>query len=133
MKITLTGCIRSKKNHRQIFGAGKRKINIPPKAYLEWENNARKELMALKFNRPITSPVSVKATFYYKGSRMDLSACFEALADCIQGFLIENDAQIESWDGSRIIHDLKYPRTEFEILPYREEIKTGNDYSNLPF
>jgi hypothetical protein len=117
MKFIISGSIRSKKNHRQIFGAGKFKVNLPPKAYLKWEKNAHKELNIQDRGELVlfNCAVRIKATFFYKGARPDLSAGFEALADCIQGYLINNDRQIESWDGSRMIHDKDNPRTEFEI------------------
>lgn len=58
------------------------------------------------------------ATFYYKGPRPDLHGAMESLADCLQGIIINDDRQIESWDGTRIIHDKTNPRTEFEIVEY---------------
>ena len=120
MTFKISGSIRSKKNSRQIFGAGKRKINIPSKAYQQWEQDAWKELHTQipSGDFPVFSPVHIKATFFYKGNRPDLHGSMESLADCLQGLIIDDDRQIESWDGSRTIHCKDNPRTEFEINIY---------------
>ena len=142
IKITLPGSIRSKKNSKQIVplrssdnkptwfqfyfkvkGGFRKwmyaKLTIQPSAaYLAWERDARRELM-LQLEKDgnfpwqmTTEPVHVCATFYYKGNRPDLSGAAESIGDCLQGFLWKNDRQIESWDGSRLVHDKENPRTE---------------------
>lgn len=137
MKITIPGSIRSKKNSKQpcpipcapgskssLFMRYKngivrpvRMMLQPSAAYRKWENGARDHLKRVfpKHLSPFSKPVSVKATFFYKGPCPDLSGCCESLGDCIEGLVIENDKQIGSWDGSRLIHDKNNPRTEIEI------------------
>jgi hypothetical protein len=40
----------------------------------------------------------------------------------MEGVIYENDEQIESWDGSRRIHDKINPRTEIEVMEFAEGI-----------
>lgn len=116
--IIITGSIRSKKNSKRIFKVGKFTKVLPSKAYVEWEEQAHKELWATRGRIFHEEPVWIKAVFYYRGPRPDIHGCMESLADCIEGILIANDRQIESWDGTRIAHDKDDPRTEFQIYSY---------------
>ena len=118
MTYTIHGSIRSKKNSKRIVSCGRFKRIIPSKAYLQWEKAAQGELYAIRERVYHDNPVHVMATFFYKGPRPDIHGCMESLADCIEGILIANDGLIESWDGTRIIHDKDNPRTEFSILRF---------------
>ncbi len=141
IKLTLPGSIRSKKNSKQIIPlrsggnkptwfqfyfrvkGGLRKwmyaqMTIQPsKAYMEWEKAARESLYRHQWDcPPLTGSLRVKAIYYYKGPRPDLSGCHESLGDAMEGYLWKNDLQIERWHGdSCLIHDLKNPRTEVEV------------------
>lgn len=118
MKLILPGSIRSKKNSKRIYGRGRFKKILSSEAYLEWEDRARLSVVLQlppKYRRPTTKPVSIKALIYYKGQRPDLSGCFESIGDCLESVVYVNDRQIISWDGSRLYHDLKNPRTEVTI------------------
>ena len=64
---------------------------------------------------PANMPVSVNAQIYYKGPQPDLSGCHESIGDMGEGYLWLNDKQIYSWDGSRLHHDKKNPRTELTV------------------
>ena len=59
--------------------------------------------------------VSINAQIYYKGPRCDLSGALESIGDMGESYLWENDKQIYSWDGSRLHHDKKNPRTELTV------------------
>lgn len=118
MTFTISGSIRSKKNSKQIIFAKGRHIPISSKAYHQWEKGAHAELLRQGLSEAFIGPVHIKATFYHKGSRPDLHGAMESLADCIQGFIIVDDRQIESWDGTRMVHDKDNPRTEFDIVEY---------------
>ena len=63
-------------------------------------------------------PIIIETHFFYKGQRPDLSGACESIGDCLQGIVYADDRQIESWDGSRCIHDLQNPRTEVIIGKY---------------
>lgn len=120
MKLILPGSIRSKKNSKRIYSVGRFKKVLPSKAYLAWEEEARRAVVlqlpsGLKPPFYLTGPVSIKAAIYYKGQRPDLSGCFESIGDCLESVVYVNDRQIVSWDGSRLYHDLKNPRTEVII------------------
>ena len=90
---------------------------IPGKPYQAWENEARKAaMMGLPFAfKPFVGPIEVTALIYYKGNKPDLSGCTESIGDCLEGIVWEDDGQIDSWDGSRRIHDKHNPRTEVVI------------------
>jgi Holliday junction resolvase RusA-like endonuclease len=121
MIFTLSGSIRSKKNSKQFYKIRGRRIIVPSEAYKKWEGCARHELFIFKYQNKIECtflPVHITAIFYYSGPRPDLQGAMESLADCIQGVIIDNDKQIESWDGSRMVHDKDNPRTVVEITEY---------------
>jgi Holliday junction resolvase RusA-like endonuclease len=117
--ITLPGSIRSKKNSKRIYARGKFKTVLPSKAYCAWEKQAR--LVAILLLRgtleaPFGGPIkNVKVTAYYKGQQPDLSGVLESVADCLEKIIWTDDKNIIAWDGSRLYHDLKNPRTEVEV------------------
>jgi Holliday junction resolvase RusA-like endonuclease len=121
IELTLPGSIRSKKNSKRIFSVGRFKKVLPSSAYTAWEQRARESWYDAvrqgdaQFMRPLTCPVHVSAQIYYKGPRPDLSGCLESIGDCLEGILWADDTQIESWDGSRLWHDLKNPRTVISV------------------
>ncbi len=140
IKLTLPGSVKSKKNSKQIIPlrskgnkptwfqfyfrvkGGLRKwmfANMtiqPSKAYDKWETAARESLYSQGWRlKVLTVAIQVKATIYFKGQRPDLSGSMESIGDCLEGIVWENDRQIESWDGTRLIHCLDHPRTEVEV------------------
>lgn len=115
IKLTLPGSIRSKKNSKRVFSAGRFKRVLPSKAYEAWEREARLSIWGANEIRLLTCPVQVEVHAYFKGPKPDLSGCLESVGDCLQGIVWECDGQIESWDGSRLHHDLKAPRTEITV------------------
>ena len=115
LHLTIPGTIRIKKNNKRIFGFGKIKKVLPSKDYVAWEKYAREVIRKYLPIQLISAPLWIKATMYYKGNRPDLSGAFESIGDCLEGYVYLNDKQIESWDGSRLIHDKENPRTEITI------------------
>lgn len=122
IKIEIPGSIRSKKNSMRPVTIGgvkqpKRVILIPSKAYKKWEEGARKEIKTQLPQgwRVIKEGVSVSVACYYKGKKPDLSGCLESIGDCLEGIVWENDGQIVSWDGSRVVHDKEHPRTIIQV------------------
>lgn len=114
VRVTLPGSIRSKKNSKRIFKQGKFTRVLPSKAYIEWEKKAR-SMVGWIYPEGFSSPVSVNAQIYYKGQQPDLSGCLESIGDAMESCLWSNDKNIYSWDGSRLHHDLKNPRTELTV------------------
>lgn len=124
--ITIPGSIRSKKNSKQIIMVGgkncqRRPIMIPSKAHKRWEDEARKYLWTIAIVPPLTCPVWIEAHFFIKGPLPDLSGACESLGDCLEGILYVADAQIYSWDWSRVHRDKENPRTEV-ILRWNENV-----------
>ncbi len=137
--LILPGSIRSKKNsHRPVTIPAKGKTQVmgwignkwryaqiiitTGKAYKLWEKEARKAIMLQKPNEfeMFTGPVVVKMLAYYKGQRPDLSGTMESVGDCLEKYIYFDDRQIEQWDGeSRVIHDLKTPRTEVWVDEFK--------------
>lgn len=127
IQIVLPGSIRSKKNSKipTIIGGKKkprRAIILPSKAYQTWEKAALSEVKAqYPHLEPIISDVHVRAIAYIRGGLPDLSGMTESVGDCLEkAGVIQNDKQIKSWDGSRVLRDKDNPRTEVEIKPYKE-------------
>tara|TARA_R100001530_G_scaffold98510_2_gene68426 strand:- start:2028 stop:2468 length:441 start_codon:yes stop_codon:yes gene_type:complete len=143
--LTLPGSIRSKKNsHRPVTIPAKGKtqvmawignkwryaqvIIVTGKAYKTWELEAWQAIMQ---QRPpgfklFTEQVTVKVLAYYKGHRPDLSGVFESVGDCLEKLIYADDRQIEQWDGeSRVIHDLKNPRTEVWVDEFKDLLEAG--------
>lgn len=93
----------------------KRPIIVSSKAYQGWERAARQEAMTQWREGVLTCPVSVKVIAYFSGPQPDLSGVLESVGDCLEGIVWENDKQVVSWDGSRLYHDAKTPRTEITV------------------
>lgn len=115
IKLILPGSIRSKKNSKRVFKRGRFATVLPSKAYEEWEKEARRCAWPGSRVPPLTCGISVEAHCYYRGPKPDLSGCLESVGDALEGIIWANDGQIESWDGSRLHHDLKNPRTEITV------------------
>jgi len=115
IKLILPGSIRSKKNSKRVFKRGKFATVLPSKAYEEWEKQARESCWPVAIIPPLECPVEVEIHAYYKGPKPDLSGCLESVGDCLEGIIWANDGQIESWDRSRVHHDLENPRTEVVV------------------
>jgi Holliday junction resolvase RusA-like endonuclease len=117
----LPGSIRSKKNSKRIFARGRKVICLPSESYEVWESAvhayAKAQLPAIF---PIKDKVHVSASIYYKGPRPDLSGALESLGDSLEGIVWVNDRQIESWDGSKLIHDKGDPRVEITVTNFTE-------------
>lgn len=140
--FVISGPPRTKKAHNRIvrFGKAKEFIKVmPSEAYFEWHKLAMQQsglicsqLRRAGFRLPITEPVRVKALFYREARTGDLTGYLQALGDWLQDSrqrngktvrvgagIIRDDSQIESWDGSRRMHDKLRPRIEVtvEIIP----------------
>jgi len=147
IKVILPGSIRSKKNSKAP-GLIRSRTRAPrpgifsSKAYVQWERSAR---LGIDFCNPskdqicirnigkgksnfyvpalkqlMTGPICIKAMIYYSGPKPDVDGSYASIADCLQGIIYENDGMIEHWDGSRRIHCKENPRTEVEIMEFKE-------------
>ncbi len=75
--------VRSLKNSRQLGFSGKGFINIPSKAYHEFEESALGELK-MQHPRPVTKPYSIKYNFTLKGNApIDIDNAIAAVNDVL--------------------------------------------------
>ncbi|MBO5282072.1 MAG: RusA family crossover junction endodeoxyribonuclease [Lachnospiraceae bacterium] len=120
MKIVIPIAPITKKNHQQIVKAGNRRMVIPSKQYRQYEADCLPFLKAMH----IDYPVNVRALYYMPTRRrVDLVNLHEALCDVLVKYGVledDNSKIIVSMDGSRVLYDKQYPRTEV----YIEEVET---------
>ena len=121
---TIHGAPRTKKNSQQILINQKtrRPFVMPSKAYKEYEALCLSQLR--KKETPISSPVNVECVYYMPTlRRVDLCNLLEATCDILTraGVLADDNSDIVvSHDGSRVLYDKNYPRTEITITEARE-------------
>lgn len=105
----------TKKNHQQIVRAGKRTLVIPSKQYKAYEEACRYFIPATE----ISQRINVKALYYMPTRRrVDLTNLNEALHDCLVKYkciMDDNSSIIFGTDGSRVLYDKEFPRTEVYI------------------
>ncbi len=113
--LTVTGAPRTKKNSRVHTRTG---IPLPSKAWRAWVNNARildacgHELVPCYPIIP-DEALNCRAVFYRDARRGDAVGYFQGIADLLEKRrVVTDDAQIVSWNGSRMEIDRKNPRTE---------------------
>ncbi len=119
IKIILPGRPYTKKNSQQIYRnkyTGKPRI-AQSEQYQEYEERC---LWYLKqYKERFEEPVEVTVLYWMPDKRSwpDLLGLEQATADILQkAGIIDNDRNIVSWDGSRIVGvDKKRPRAEVEI------------------
>lgn len=126
MKLTIIGAPVTKSNSQRIMrGKAGRPFVSQSAAYVAWERSALEQLACIfgpAFAPKATNvPVSLRATFYRARHTGDLGNYLKALCDVIErSGLIENDRLIQSFDGSRLAHDPRNPRVEFEVSLFSE-------------
>lgn len=123
MNLIIKGQPITKKNSQQIIIAGKRPCIIPSQAYKKYAALAKQQLCLTGSPEPIGGPIAVRCLYYLETARTpDLTNLLAATHDILQACrIIEDDSQIKSVDGSRIIgKDAINPRVEITILPYAE-------------
>lgn len=110
----ILGPPRTKKTSAQLVRAGFRPRILPSKAFREWNKTwAQPQLIRARPETPIQCAVNCRAIFYREALRGDAVGFYQALADALQDAgVVVNDAQIVSWDGSRMLKDAINPRIE---------------------
>jgi Holliday junction resolvase RusA-like endonuclease len=109
----------SKKNSQQILINRKtgRPFISPSKAYKTFEKDCLSQLP--KPEKPISSPVNVMCVYYMATKRkVDLCNLIEATCDIlVRAGVLEDDNSgiVVSHDGSRVLYDKQYARTEVTI------------------
>ena len=131
--FVIDGRPATKKNSNRVFG---RRV-LPSKAYVAYEKDFRRQLVELGRRVALphfTGPVLVQARYYLpdKAHWPDLTGLMQATADImsdetgivggrrqtVRMWLLHDDKQIRSWDGTEIAGiDKKHPRAEIVIVP----------------
>ena len=129
MKLTITGAPRTKKTSNRIFRVKGRPVVMPSKAWTQWVETARivdmddtdiGRLDTVMIGYPIPRGIDVNcaAVFYRDARRGDAVGYYQGLADLLEKReVVANDAQIVSWNGSRLDVDRTNPRTEIVLEP----------------
>lgn len=120
-----------KKNNQQILkGKGGRPFIAQGKRYKDYEKSCLQFLPEL--SEPIDYPVNLKCLFYRSSKRVvDLANLLEAIQDIlVLGGVLEDDCRdiVATTDGSVVLYDKAYPRTEIEITR-KEDYKQWKERS----
>ena len=131
--FVIDGRPATKKNSNRVFG---HRV-LPSKAYVAYEKEFRKQLVELGRRVALphfTGPVLVQAKYYLpdRAHWPDLTGLMQATADImsdetgmvggrrqtVRKWLLHDDKQIRSWDGTEIAGiDKEHPRAEIVIVP----------------
>ena len=122
-EITLPGRPITKKNSQRIVTNRKtgRPMVIQSEQYVRYETEC---LWRLKQYRgpKFKCDVEVRALFHMPSKqRPDLCNLMQSIADILEkAGIIENDRNIASWDGTRLMVDRDEPRVDIEIRKWEE-------------
>lgn len=122
--LVILGAPRTKKTSNVLATAGGRHVVLPSKAWRDWVKRADIQWPdvgqheAWFANGPILCEVNCCALFYREALRGDAAGYYQGLADLLESRgIVENDKQIVSWDGSRLLKDPVRPRVELQLQP----------------
>lgn len=127
--FTVLGAPRTKKNHGERWKpkGSNLTLTVPSKAWRDWLQGVAFLLPGgrtrLRFTdgETLLFRVNCRGIFYRDANRGDAVGYYQGLADLLEKTgVVKNDAQIVSWDGSRLLIDRKNPRVEV-ILESAEE------------
>lgn len=112
--FVVKGPPRTKKNSSRIVNAGRFKKLLPSEAFVAWNDITQPQLAVVLRSfpeMPITRDVNMKALFFRQKNSGDAVGFYQALADALEeAGILENDRQVVSWDGSRLLKDAENPR-----------------------
>ncbi len=118
LKIVIPGRCVPKKNSPRIVGKY-RNILLPSKTWLEYRDYCARFFYSIGNLATITGPVRVQVQYWLPDKRWkpDLVGILQSISDILEYYkVIENDQQIESYDGSKPMGiDRDNPRVEIEI------------------
>ena len=119
LDLTLTSRPITKKNSQQIVLAKDgRRFVIQSKQYLKYEKDCLWQIIAQYKGEVIIDKLNLQAHYYMPDKRKpDLINLIQATCDILEkAKVIENDKNIVSFDGSRIMRiDKDNPRVEIRI------------------
>ena len=119
MKLVIDGAPRTKKNSRKHIRRAGKIVPIPSDAWRFWLNTAR-VFISSRERRPFPlfpdEALNCRAVFFRDARRGDAVGYYQGLADLLEKLqIVANDAQIVTWDGSRMALDRENPRVELEL------------------
>lgn len=130
IKLILKGRPITKKNSQRIVSTGKyRPFLIQSKQYLEYEKSCLWQIKGQYKGDMITGQVSLKALYWMPTKAFpDLANLLGATCDILEkAKVIENDKNIISFDGSRIMgKDKDNPRVEIVLVRCLEDLIKAN-------
>lgn len=118
--LTLTGCVRPKKNSKRLVYIKGRMVPISSQIFMDWHEDAMKQLINAKLEQlHLNQPLTITATFYQPDDRKrDLSNQIESVNDLLvdYGFLEDDNRRIVQevhiYDGGI---DRKNPRCDITV------------------
>lgn len=117
VKIVLPLLCRSKKNSQQIVYKNGRSFIVQSKLYKQFERDCGYFLK--KYAKNITTPVTLKCTFYVPDRRKrDIVNLLNAIQDILVHYHVladDNYNIVQSLDGTRIIYEKGREETIIEI------------------
>lgn len=128
-KITIYGAPRTKKNHGEVYVNTAGRFHMPSKAWRRWLANA--DLRWTDGSAPIfvwkncailpDQAVNCRALFYRDARRGDAVGYYQGLADLLEKKrVLQDDAQIVTWWGSRMLLDKSNPRVELVLQEWAQ-------------
>lgn len=101
---------------------------LPSEAHEEWFFAAMDQCVRIKAELgrrgvalPVAGLLSVEALVYREANQGDVCGFLQAIGDLLErSGIIQNDRQIEDWDGSRRLIDREKPRIEIYLTVIKE-------------
>ena len=123
MKIVIGLTPITKKNHGQIIRVHGKPIVIPSKQYRKYEKDCAPFLLPYA-HQNIKDRVNVCCKYYMPTKRrVDLTNLLQSSMDLLVAYGIladDNSNIVASMDGSRVLYDKTFSRTEIEITKYED-------------
>ena len=123
MKIVIGLTPITKKTHQQIIRVHGNPIVIPSKQYRKYEKDCAPFLLPYA-HQNIKDRVNVCCKYYMPTKRrVDLTNLLQSTMDLLvtYGILADDNSNIvASMDGSRVLYDKSFSRTEIEIEKYED-------------
>lgn len=123
MKIVIGITPITKKTHQQIIRVHGKPIIIPSKQYRKYEKDCAPFLLPYA-HQNIKERVNVCCKYYMPTKRrVDLTNLLQSTMDLLVAYGIladDNSNIVASMDGSRVLYDKTFSRTEIEITKYED-------------
>ena len=119
MTFTILGPPITKKNSARIGRTRDgRPFILQSKPHEKWVKSAVTQLRRQAGGVMMMSPVTMAAKVYRQKRIGDLGNYLAAVCDALEeAGIVANDRLIQSFDGSRLLHDKENPRVEIKIEP----------------